>query len=97
LVADAGADGGTYGRVKNLPGPLVGREKVAAFVSTVGPQGAEGVSVTEHELNGQPAIVVSRDGQPFTVIMLAVMDGRIRSIFMHADLGRLRRVTPVVS
>jgi RNA polymerase sigma-70 factor (ECF subfamily) len=96
LVADAGPDGGTYGRVKNLPGPLVGREKVAAFVAAVTPQGAEGVSVAEHELNGQPAVVVSRNGQPFTVIMLAVVDGQIRSVFMQADVGRLRRVAMCV-
>jgi RNA polymerase sigma-70 factor (ECF subfamily) len=92
LVADAGPAGGTYGKTRNLPEPLVGRDKVAAFVVAVGPQGAGGVSASQTELNGQPAIVVSRDGRPFTVIMLAVVDGTIRSIFMHADLARLRRV-----
>jgi len=97
LVADAGPGGGSYGRARNLPGPLVGRDKVAAFVASVGPQGPDGVSVVEHELNGQPAIVVARDGRPFTVIMLAVMNGLIRSVFMQADLGRLRRVGSMLS
>jgi RNA polymerase sigma-70 factor (ECF subfamily) len=97
LVADAGPDGGSYGRVRNLPGPVVGREKVAAFVAAVGPQGASGVMVAERELNGQPAVVLFRDGQPFTVIMLAVVDGLIRSVFMQADLDRLHRVASVLS
>jgi hypothetical protein len=38
--------------------------------------------------------VLSRDGQPFTVIMLAVANGLIRSVFMQADLSRLHRVRP---
>jgi len=96
LVADAGPGGGTYGRVKNLPGPLVGREKVAAFVAAVGPQGADGVAISEAALSGQPAIILSRDGKPFTVIMLAAVDGLIRSVFMQADVSRLGRV-PTVS
>jgi RNA polymerase sigma-70 factor (ECF subfamily) len=92
LVADAGPDGGTYGRVKNLDGPLVGREKVAAFVAAAGPQGAAGVTIEERHLNGEPALVLLRDGQPFTVIMLAVAGGSIRSVFMQADARRLRHV-----
>jgi RNA polymerase sigma-70 factor (ECF subfamily) len=97
LVADAGPDGGTYGRVKNLAGPLVGRKKVAAFVAASGPQGADGVTVTEREVNGQPAVVLSRDGRPFTVIMLAVADGQIRGVFMQADVARLGRLQTILS
>lgn len=92
LVADAGPAGGTFGRVKNLARPLVGRAKVAPFVASAGPRGAHGVSVVVRQLNGQPAVVVSRDGHPVTVLMIAVADGRIRCVFMQADVGRLQRV-----
>jgi RNA polymerase sigma-70 factor (ECF subfamily) len=92
LVADTGPEGGTYGRVRNLPGPLQGRAKVAAFLSAVGPQGPAGLEVRERELNGQPSMVIYRDGQPYTVLMIAVADGKIVSIFLHADADRLRRV-----
>jgi len=92
LVADGGPGGATYGGVKNLPEPLVGCDRVAAFVASVGPRGADGISITERELNGQPAIVVCRGGRPFAVIMLAVADGVIQGVFMQADAGRLLRV-----
>lgn len=89
LIADAGPDGGTYGRVRNLPGPLVGRPKVAAFVAAVAPQGAGGLRVQECELNGQPAAVVLRDGRPYTAILLSVAAGTITGLFFHADPARL--------
>lgn len=92
LIADAGPGGGAYGRVRNLPGPLVGATKVAAFIAAVTPQGAANLTTQEHELNGQPAILVLRDGQPYTAILLAVADDRIRGIFIQADPRRLGRV-----
>jgi RNA polymerase sigma-70 factor (ECF subfamily) len=92
LFADAGAEGGSYGRVRNLPGPLQGRDKVAAFVAAVAPQGAEGLEWAERELNGQPAMLVLRAGRPYTVLMIAVADGRITSIFLQADARRLGRL-----
>ena len=92
LVADAGKDGARYGGVRNLPGPLSGREKVAAFVASVAPRGAAGLEVIESRINAQPALVVTREGRPVAVIMIAVVDGRIRSVFMHADPSRLIRV-----
>jgi RNA polymerase sigma-70 factor (ECF subfamily) len=92
LIADAGPAGGAYGRVRNLPGPIVGATKVAAFVAAVTPQGAAGLVTRECELNGQPAVVVLRDGRPYTAILLAVADDRIRGVFIHADPARLRHI-----
>jgi RNA polymerase sigma-70 factor (ECF subfamily) len=89
LVADAGPEGGVYGRVRNLPGPVRGRVKVAAFVAAAAPQGTPGLEVRERELNGQPAIVLVREGRPYAVLMVAVAGGQIASIFMHADAGKL--------
>jgi RNA polymerase sigma-70 factor (ECF subfamily) len=92
LAADTGPAGGQFGRVRNLPGPLVGREKVAAFVAAAGPQGAEGLTIEERMLNGQPAIVVSRDGRAFAAIMIDVACGLIHGVFMQAETERLQRV-----
>jgi RNA polymerase sigma-70 factor, ECF subfamily len=94
LIADAGPDGGAYGRVRNLPGPIVGATKVAAFVAAVTPQGATGLVTRECELNGQPAVLVLRDGLPYTAILLSVCDDKIRGVFIHADPGRLGHVGP---
>lgn len=92
LIADAGPEGGSYGRIRNLPGPLLGVTKVAAFVAAVTPQGAAGLSTRECELNGQPAVLVLRDGRPYTAILLSVADAKIRGVFIHADPARLRHV-----
>ncbi len=92
LIADAGLSGGTYGRVRNLPGPIVGRAKVAAFVATVTPQGGSGLVVKECELNGQPSALVLRDGRPYTAILLSVADDQINGVFIHADPARLGHV-----
>jgi len=92
LVADAGPDGGTYGRVRNLPGPIVGAKKVAAFVAAVTPQGADGLIVEIHELNGLPGIVILRDGHPMATIMVSATDAAIRGIFIQANPKRLQHV-----
>ena len=69
-----------------------GLTKVAAFVASVAPRGAAGATTRECELNGQPAILVLRDGQSYPAILLSVADDKIRGIFIHADPRRLGRV-----
>lgn len=91
LIADAGPEGGRFGRVRNLPRPVSGRAKVAAFAAAVTPQGSGGLSLHERELNGQPAVVVMRGDEPVAVIMIAASRGEIRSIFVQADARRLQR------
>lgn len=92
LVADAGPGGGTFGRVRNLPGPITGAAKVAAFVAAVTPQGSAELAVRECELNGQPGILVLRDGRAYAAILLSVAGGKIRHVFIHADPARLGHV-----
>jgi RNA polymerase sigma-70 factor (ECF subfamily) len=92
LVADAGPEGGSYGGVRNVAGPVVGAAKVAAFVASVAPRGAAGLETFERDLNGQPAIVGMRDGRPSATIQLSVADGRVRAIFIQADPLRLRHL-----
>jgi RNA polymerase sigma-70 factor (ECF subfamily) len=92
LVADGGPDGGIYGRIRNLPGPITGVTKVAAFVAAVTSQGAAGLTTRECDLNGQPAILVFREGRPYTAILLSVADEKIRGVFIQADPARLGHV-----
>ena len=97
LIADAGPGGGRFGRARNLPGPVRGRARVAAFVAAVTPQGARDLETRACELNGQPALLVLRDGRPYTAILLAVSDGFIARVFIHADPDRLGHVaSPIV-
>ena len=92
LIADAGPEGGTYGRVRNLPGPVRGRTRIAAFVAAVAAQGATGSSLHECEVNGEPALLLSRDGRVYAVLTVATAHQEIRGIFIHADPTRLREV-----
>jgi len=92
LFADGGKAGVRYGRVRNLPHPLAGRVKIAAFLAAVGRQAPTDVRQSECELNGQPAIVTLRDGRAIAAVLLSVADGKIRRIFVQADAARLRHV-----
>lgn len=95
LIADAGPAGGTYGRVRNLPGPVTGVKKVAAFIASVTPQGALGLTTHECELNGQSAILVRRHGKAYTAILFSVANDKIHGVFIHADPVRLGYVEEV--
>ncbi len=92
LIADAGPDGGRYGRVRNLPGPLVGAKKVAPFVAAVTAQGATGAEVRACEINGRPGVVLVVEGRAVTALTVSGAEGRVRGIFIQADPARLSRV-----
>jgi RNA polymerase sigma-70 factor (ECF subfamily) len=92
LIADAGPSGGSYGGVRNVAAPVIGSDKVAAFVASVTPRGADGLETVERELNGQPAIVVMRDGRASAVISLSVAGQKVRAVFIQADPTRLQRL-----
>jgi RNA polymerase sigma-70 factor (ECF subfamily) len=92
LVADGGPGGVRYGRVRNLPRPLSGAVKIAAFLMAVGRQQPGDVKHRVCQLNGTPALVTLRDGRPIAAILLSVADGKIHRIFIQADRARLRHV-----
>ncbi len=92
LVTDGGSEGRVYGRFRNLREPLVGAARIAAFVSAAASQG--GLELEQRELNGGPAVVFLRDGQPFAALLLAVAAGKIQRVYFHADAARLRFLGP---
>jgi RNA polymerase sigma-70 factor, ECF subfamily len=90
LITDGGPEGREFRGVRNLRRPLEGAGRIAAFVAAT--SRAAGLDVERRELNGQPALVLYREGRPFAAILLAVADGRVQRVFFHADLRRLRYV-----
>jgi RNA polymerase sigma-70 factor (ECF subfamily) len=92
MIADGGPAGIRIKGVRNLPRPLVGADKVAAFVVAFARRPARPLDTRECELNGLPAIVALQDGRPVVAILLAVADGRIRRLFLQADPARLTHV-----
>jgi RNA polymerase sigma-70 factor (ECF subfamily) len=88
MITDGGTAGRTVGRIRNLPQPLAGAARVAAFVAATARNAR--VEITRRELNGQPALVLAEGGRVFAAILLAVADGKIQRVFVHADAARLR-------
>lgn len=89
MITDGGAEGRVNQGQRNLPQPLHGAARIAAFVVATTARRAGQLQMEEHELNGQPAIVFWTGERPFAALLLAVADGKIQRVFFHADLGRL--------
>ena len=90
------ADGG--GKVKSGLHPIYGREKVVRLFAH---QAAEimGARVGVMGLNGQPAVVISRDGVPSNVIFPEFLDGQVYEIRVVRNpdkLAAVRRAIPRV-
>jgi RNA polymerase sigma-70 factor, ECF subfamily len=92
LVSDGGPSGSSVGGFRNLPKPLEGASRVAAFVAAASSRGARRFTTEERELNGRPAIVFYLGERPAAALLLGVADGKIRRVFFHADADRLRHV-----
>ena len=94
LITDGGREGRSVGGLRNLRVPLHGAARIATFVVEATRRVAAALDVEERELNGQPAMVLYREGAPFAAILLGVADGRIHRVFFHADIARLRYLGP---
>jgi RNA polymerase sigma-70 factor (ECF subfamily) len=88
MITDGGAQGRRVGGIRNLPAPLIGSAKIAAFVAATAR--SNDLEMELHELNGQPALVFYHENAPFAALLLAIADGRIHRVFFHGDLERLR-------
>ncbi|MDF0514257.1 RNA polymerase sigma-70 factor [Agromyces sp. H3Y2-19a] len=62
------SDGGGVVRASKVP--VVGRERVAKFVRAFHAHFWDGVDLTEAETNGQPSVLLSKEGATFAVITI---------------------------
>jgi RNA polymerase sigma-70 factor, ECF subfamily len=92
MITDGGPGGRSARGVRNLPVPLQGARRIAAFVAATARNSDLASEI--HELNGQPALVFYEEDAPFAALLLGVADGRIHRVFFHADLARLRYLGP---
>lgn len=92
MVTDGGPGGRRVGGIRNLPAPLTGASRIAAFVAATA--GSVDLEWEVHELNGQPALVFYHESQPFAALLLAIANDRVHRVFFHADLERLRYLGP---
>jgi RNA polymerase sigma-70 factor (ECF subfamily) len=92
MITDGGPDGRRFGERRELPVPLEGAKRIAAFLVASSRRGALDHEI--RELNGQPAIVFYDQGTLFGATLLAVTEDRIHRIFFHGDLARLGHLGP---
>jgi RNA polymerase sigma-70 factor, ECF subfamily len=92
MVTDGGPEGRRVGGIRNLPAPLTGSRRIAAFVAATA--GSVDLQAEVHQLNGQPALVFYHQNEPFAALLLAIANGRIHRVFFHGDLERLRYLGP---
>jgi RNA polymerase sigma-70 factor (ECF subfamily) len=92
LIGDTGASGGRYGKIRNVGRPVIGRTKVVALVKALARQAVERADIQERVLNGQPGVVVFRNGRAIGTILVAVADGKIRHVYLQFDSRRLKHV-----
>jgi RNA polymerase sigma-70 factor, ECF subfamily len=90
MISDGGPRGVTVGSFRNLPGPLHGAHRIAAFVAAATARNGSRLRAEERRLNGRPAVVFCREDGPFAALLVAVADGQIHRVFFHADSTRLR-------
>jgi RNA polymerase sigma-70 factor (ECF subfamily) len=92
MVSDGGPEGRVVAGQRNLPRPLQGAARIAAFVVAATARGANVLQTEERDINGRPAVVFWSQGRPFAALLLAVAEGKIQRVFFHADPSRLGRL-----
>ncbi|HEX8794385.1 MAG TPA: sigma-70 family RNA polymerase sigma factor [Polyangiaceae bacterium] len=91
MVSDGGPNGvSDAGGFRNLPRPLRGSARIAAFIASASRRNGGGLGAEERQLNGRPAVVFFRGELPFAALLVAIAGGKIRRVFFHADVSRLR-------
>ena len=97
LAADVSMAGDGGGKAPQLARAVVGADNVARLLASVFPWMARiDVTIEPHEINGQPgAIFRDREGGVVNVMVLDVLDGRIRAIRSVINPDKLGHVGPV--
>jgi RNA polymerase sigma-70 factor (ECF subfamily) len=72
--------------------PVVGRRKVARLLQAYAEVFWAGVSVRPLAVNGEPALGLERDGEPFCVLTLTASDGAVDEILWQMNPAKLERV-----
>jgi RNA polymerase sigma-70 factor, ECF subfamily len=89
------SDGG--GKVNAARKPVVGRDKVALFLTNLARLAPAGTSFRVEPINGQPGIVTLVDGVVRNVVTFDYTDSGIRTIYIVVNPDKLRPVASALS
>jgi RNA polymerase sigma-70 factor (TIGR02957 family) len=85
------SDGGGVVRASKFP--IVGRMRVAKFVRAFHTHFWEGVQITAADTNGQPSVLLSKEGVTFAVLTVIAGAQGIDQVLWMMNPGKLRAVT----
>jgi RNA polymerase sigma-70 factor (ECF subfamily) len=85
------SDGGGVVRASKFP--IVGRMRVAKFVRAFHTHFWEGVQITEADTNGQPSVLLSKEGVTFAVLTVIAGAQGIDQVLWMMNPAKLRAVT----
>ncbi len=85
------SDGG--GKVRASKFPVVGRMRVAKFVRAFHTHFWDGVELTEADVNGQPSVLLSKEGTTFAVVTVVASDEGIDQVLWMMNPEKLAAVT----
>ena len=85
------SDGGGVVRASKFP--VVGRARVAKFVRAFHTHFWEGVAVAEADVNGQPSVILSKDGATFAVVTVVASGNAIDQVLWMMNPHKLGAVT----
>lgn len=92
MVTDGGPAGVNAFGARSLDRPLRGAARIAAFVAATASRAAGALAMEERVLNGQPALVLRANGEPFGAVMLGVAEGKVHRVYFQADPARIARL-----
>jgi RNA polymerase sigma-70 factor (ECF subfamily) len=87
------SDGG--GKTSAALKPIYGPAKVARYMLGVLNKLPAGLVIQPALVNGQPAIVGYVNQQPYVVLAIDIVDGRIRSVYNILNPDKLKGIPPL--
>jgi RNA polymerase sigma-70 factor (ECF subfamily) len=84
------SDGG--GKVAAARNPIHGRDAVARLLISIARKAPAGLDTRFTRVNGQPGFVSYLEGRPFAVLLLDVVDERIRAVRLVVNPDKLRHL-----
>jgi RNA polymerase sigma-70 factor (ECF subfamily) len=72
--------------------PILGRDNVARFLVAIGQRATPAHTWRRVMVNGQPGVATYHNGEPFSVHVLHIVDGRVQRVFNIANPEKLKRI-----